>query len=162
MATIYNEKYEQGLDITVIAKRLRGEIKAAVWAGDLPECKYSVRISRYSMGQSLNVLVSDTPFPVNNRRYLELEHALTHKRKGKLTRNEQFAEFGETTRWTQEAIDLIMTLAVMVDQWNFDGSDSQSDYFHVNYSSSVDYDCHDEWKDMTDEIKQSYNQETSE
>jgi len=162
MATTYGEKYEKGLDVTEIAKQLRKEIKAGVKAGDLPKCKYSVRTSRYSMGQSLNVLVSETPFPVNNRRFLELEYALLHKHTGTLTRDEQFAEFGETKRWTQEAIDLIMTLAVMVDQWNFDGSDSQSDYFHVNYFSSVDYDAHYEWEDMTEEIKQSYNQETSE
>jgi len=41
----------------------------------------------------------------------------------------------------------------MVDQWNYDGSDSQTDYFNVNYYSHVDYDAHDEWVEMTNEIK---------
>jgi hypothetical protein len=161
METIYNKKYEQGLDITEIAKRLRKEIKAGVKTGALPGCKYSVRTARFSMGRSLSVMISDTPFPVNNRRYLELEHALTHKRKGKLTHDEQFAEFEEIGRWTQEAIALAQTIAVMADQWNFDGSDSQSDYFHVNYYSSVDFDSHCEWEAMRADVKQSYNQEQS-
>lgn len=155
------DKYEQGLDITEIAKRLRKEIKAGVKAGDLPKCKYSVRTSRYNMGQSLSVWISKTPFPVNNRRYLELEFTLTHNLTGKLTRYEQFAEFEETLGWTQEAITLARTLDVMVDQWNFDKSDSQTDYFHVNYFSHVDFASHDEWMRMTDEIKQSYKQEKS-
>ena len=148
---IYNDKYEAGLDIAEIAKRLRREIRAAVKAEELPKCKYSVRIDRYSMGQSLHVSITETPFPIHNRRYLELEHAsLTLEGP---ERPSLRMELGEYQRWTQEAIDLIPKVEVMANQWNYDGSDSQTDYYHVNYSMSVDYDAHDEWVEMTREIK---------
>jgi hypothetical protein len=149
----YSNKYEQGLDISEIAKRLRKEIRAAVKAEELPKCKYSVRISRYSMGQSLSVSVTETPFPIHNRRYLELEHEILYGDNSREQVRDLYTKKEETERWTQEAIDLIKTLEGMVDQWNYDGSDSQTDYFNVNYSSNVDYDAHDEWVEMTEEIK---------
>lgn len=149
--TFYFSKYEQGLDITEIAKRLRKEIREAVKAGELPKCKYSVRISRYSMGQSLNVRITETPFPIHNRRYLELDHAILYG--GSQDKAPLRWELEETDRWTQEANDLIPKVEAMANQWNYDGSDSQTDYYHVNYSMSVDYDAHDEWVEMTEEIK---------
>jgi len=148
----YFGKYEAGLDITEIAKRLRREIKAALKAGELPACKYSVRTSRYSMGQSLNVSITETPFPVHNREFLELEHKILYV-SDVADRQGLRWELEETDRWTQEAIDLIKTMKGMANQWNYDGSDSQTDYYHVNYSMSVDYDAHDEWVEMTEEIK---------
>jgi hypothetical protein len=152
--TLYCSKYEAGLDITEIAKRLRREIKAAVKAEELPKCKYSVRISRYSMGQSLHVSITETPFPVHNRRYLELEHDILHCDDGRS--HGMYIERDETQRWTQEAIDLIPKVKALANQWNYDGSDSQTDYYHVNYSMSVVYDAHDEWVEMTEAIKQSF------
>jgi hypothetical protein len=146
----YGSKYEQGLDISEIAKRLRKEIKAAVKAKELPKCKYSVRISRYSMGQSLSVTITETPFPIHNRRYLELEHRISYC-DGEC--GEMREEIERIDRWTQKAIDLIKTMEEMANQWNYDGSDSQTDYFNVNYYSGVDYDAHDEWVEMTEEIK---------
>jgi len=54
-------KYEDGLDVAEIAKRVRADIKAARKFGelDLPvTAKVSVRIDRYSLGCSLHVHVS--------------------------------------------------------------------------------------------------------
>jgi hypothetical protein len=157
--TIYNSKYEAGLDIAEIAKRLRREIKAAVKVGELPKCKYSVRISRYSMGQSLHVTITETPFPVHNRLYLELEHEILYGNHDRAEINELYAKRDETQQWTQGAIDLIPKVEAMANQWNYDGSDSQTDYYYVNYSMNVDYDAHDEWVEMTEAIKQSLLQE---
>ena len=151
--TFYFSKYEQGLDIIEIAKRLRREIKAAVKAEELPACKYSVRISRYSMGQSLHVSITKTPFPVHNRRYLELDHEILSGDHNRQEVNDLYAEREDTDAWTQQARGLVRKLEGMANQWNYDGSDSQTDYYHVNYSMSVDYDAHDEWVEMTDEIK---------
>jgi hypothetical protein len=151
--TFYFSKYEAGLDITEIAKRLRKEIREAVKAGDLPKCKYSVRISRYSMGQSLSVRITETPFPIHNRRYLEVDHLLMYTLQVGEKRQALLQERDEADRWTQEAIDLVKTVEGMANQWNYDGSDSQTDYYHVNYSMSVDYDAHDEWVEMREEIK---------
>ena len=149
--TFYSDKYEQGLDITEIAKRLRKEIREAVKAGELPKCKYSVRIARYSMGQSLHVSITNTPFPIHNRRYLELDHEILHCDDGRS--HAMYVERDETQRWTPEAEALIPKVEALANQWNYDGSDSQTDYYHVNYSMSVDYDAHDEWVEMNEEIK---------
>ena len=48
-------KYTAGLDIAQIARLVRIDIKAAIADGALPVGKYSVRVSRYSIGQSLNL-----------------------------------------------------------------------------------------------------------
>lgn len=104
------------------------------------------------MGQSLSVIIRNTLFPVHNRRYLELEHAILYG--GSQDKAPLRWELEETERWTQEAIDLVKTMEGMANQWNYNGSDSQTDYYHVNYSMSVDYDAHDEWVEMTEEIKQ--------
>lgn len=151
----YSDKYEKDLNITEIAKRLRAEIRITVKADKLPKCKYSVRISRFSGGQSLSVTVSDTPFPVHNRRYLELEHQINYGFHNRQEVNDLYAKKNVMQRWTQEAIDLIKTLEVMADQWNYDGSETQVDYFNVNYYKNVNYDAYDEWAQWTEEIKQA-------
>ena len=51
---------------------------------------------------------------------------------------------------------LLKTLSVMADQWNYDGSDSMVDYFHVNYYSGSHMDsdqAHEEWQKMFAEIQ---------
>ncbi len=58
----HNETKE--LDITEIAKLIRKDIKE--YLGDL-KVKPSVRIKRFSMGQSINVEIDDTGFPYDFR-----------------------------------------------------------------------------------------------
>ncbi len=55
-------KYVHGRDLADVAKLVRADIAAAVKAGVLPAgLKVSVRIRRYSMGQSLDVFVTAAP-----------------------------------------------------------------------------------------------------
>jgi hypothetical protein len=58
-------KYEatKTLDLAEIAKLVRADIKEAVRQRALPPAKYTVRIERYSMGQSVNVSVSNVEKP---------------------------------------------------------------------------------------------------
>jgi len=156
--TVYGPKYERDLTIVEIAKRLRAEIKAAVKEGKLPKCKYSVRISRYSGGRSLNVAIKDYPKPIHNRRHLELDHELSKGSKllGLKKYQDLWAERETMPQYTEELVDLIRTLEMGASQWNYDGSDPQTDYFNVNYYSHVDIDCeqaHAEWERVTKEIK---------
>jgi hypothetical protein len=61
MAEVYTHdvgaKYAatEGLDIKAVAVLVRADIKAAIKVGQLPAGTYAVKISRYSMGQSLSV-----------------------------------------------------------------------------------------------------------
>ncbi len=106
----YGMKFERGLDITEIAKRVRADIKAAIKTGTLPAMKASVTVSRYAGGQSLNVKIKDCPAMVGkllNTKIASIKH-------GRLD----------------------------VDEYNFDKSDTQSDYFHVNFYGHVDF-CHE-------------------
>jgi len=139
----YSDKYERGLDIAKIAKRLRAEIKAAVAADQLPACRYSVRIERYSGGQSLNIIIRDYPHPIHNRRYWELEHEINDAR-GTDRFCRLMMEQEETPRLMPEAAELLKTLGRMADQWNYDGSET-----HIDFDSSQ---RHAEWQELQAEL----------
>lgn len=47
-----------GEDKADTARRIRNEIKSMVKAGTLPDWKYSVRLSRFSMGSSIDVTIA--------------------------------------------------------------------------------------------------------
>lgn len=78
--------FKRGRDIAEVAKLVRADLKKAVKKGELPKgFKASVRISRYSMGQSLDIEIQACPgVSVLNRRRMLLdlrgEHATTMTR----------------------------------------------------------------------------------
>lgn len=93
----------ENLDITEIAKLIRKDIK-----NELPAIKASVKIERYSMGQSIDVVAwTDVPIYVVGR---------------DLNSNGQ---------------RLYDKLKEIVDAYNFNDSDSMTDYFHVNFYGGV-------------------------
>lgn len=128
----YGARYERGLDVKTIAVRVRDDIKAGVKAGALPKgLKCSVRISRYSMGQSLDVSVKLAPgITIINPAYIAAKAAVP---------NEWPRDIGRTT---DEASALLEELRGIVSAYNYDGSDSQTDYYDVNYAMHVGID----WK----------------
>lgn len=130
----YGSKYEKGLNITEIAKRVRDDIKAAEKAGALPKgIKTSVRISRYSMGQSLNVTIKAMPgVQVMNRTRLEHDRDFPHR----------YPEGPGLELHTAEARAVVDALEALVGAYNFNGSEIQVDYFHVNFYGRVDIDWH--------------------
>ncbi len=93
-------KYEttKDLDIAEIAKLVRKDLKEAY-----PRYKFSVRIDRYSMGQSLDVVVSNTDLVRHSDAADKLQHEVKE----------------------------------IVNAYNFDDSDSMTDYFHVAFYSGV-------------------------
>jgi hypothetical protein len=94
--------------------------------GELPACKYSVRISRYAGGRSLNVRISGTDFPLLSEERLAADHENRHV---------------PGLVWqSAKAIDIQKKVEAIVAAYNFDGSEIQSDYFHVNFHSHVDFD----------------------
>jgi hypothetical protein len=51
-------RYDDTLDITHIAALVRADLKALAKAGMLPDWKISIRISRFSMGRSIDAQVA--------------------------------------------------------------------------------------------------------
>lgn len=56
---ILGSRYDPKLDVAEIAKQIRKLIKDAIKAGYLPKIKTSVRIQRFSGGQSINIEVKE-------------------------------------------------------------------------------------------------------
>lgn len=91
------------MNVRDIAKLIRKDLRAA-----MPAIKWSVRIERYSMGQSINVEGhTDVPLYVTG-------HELNAN--------------GKVLQDKAEAI---------VNAYNFDDSDSMNDYFNVNFYGGV-------------------------
>lgn len=118
-------KYDSTRDIKEIAKLVRQDIKAAVKAGDLPKLKASVRISRYSMGQSLDVEIKEVDCPVANPDRVADDLLGVHPPNHKLC--------------TDEAYAVKDKVQVLVDEYNYDNSDSMTDYFDVNFYCRVNF-----------------------
>ena len=116
----YGNKYDKNRTIAEIGRAVRKDIKAAIKCGDLPEgFKTSVTTKMYSGGQSLYVRVKETPEPLFRDRTV-------FDPPGPNTR--VLTELGERAKAVLNAI---------VDSYNFDGSDSMVDYFHVNFYGHV-------------------------
>lgn len=125
--TWYGAKYERGLSTTEIARRFRADVKAAVAAGTLPRgLKLSVRTDYFSGGSSIDVTIVQAPgLRILNPERLELD----------ATNQPCYG-----TPWaTAEARALDEALTAMLNAYNFDGSDIQSDYFHVNFYGHVNF-----------------------
>ncbi|WP_373533393.1 hypothetical protein [Vampirovibrio sp.] len=91
----YGSKYERGLDVAEIAKRVRAELKAQVKAKQLPKAR--VRFCHQHPAEN----------PLNLPRFTEAGQAL------------------------------IKGVEAIVAAYNYDGSDTASDYWNVNFYSSV-------------------------
>jgi hypothetical protein len=122
-------------DIKEIAKCVRADIKAAIAAGKLPAFKVSVSISRFSGGHSLSVYVKGVPagYAVLNAKNVawsqENRHLCAHFHAPEDCRN----------RNSDEAVAHTKVLEQIVGQYNWDDSDIQSDYFHVNFYAHVGF-----------------------
>jgi hypothetical protein len=147
--TRYGSKYIAGLDKADIAKAVRADIKAAVAAGTLPEAKYSVRISRFAGGSSITVKVADLPGRTFTDGWLKGGH-------GWLLKAPATIEDGEIVRpskYTRAANATLDALKEILAAYNFDGSDSSVDYFHVNFYAHVDLDS--KWEHSKEAVERA-------
>lgn len=113
------------LDIAEIAKLVRKDLKAAH-----PDVKASVRISRFSMGQSLDVAITAWSGEVHSRDRI---------------REEILSPYGtHRTAWmSDDAIALQNSIEAIVAAYNYDNSDLVSDYHHVRFYTHVSFACSD-------------------
>jgi hypothetical protein len=126
-------KYEatRDLDIKEIAKRMRDDIKAL----DLdPAIKVSVKIQRYSGGQSIDIRVTALPldFPVMSEKGASWQKQFPSK--------EHRAPFHWADGKSDEIKELITRLSRIHGAYNRDNSDSMSDYFCVRYYGNAELD----------------------
>lgn len=126
----YGKKYEQGLDVSEIAKRVRQEIKEAIAQGGLPKgLKISVTISRFSGGRSLDATIKEVPagFVICNPERVKLEAD---------DPNTAFPVCHYPI-FTPEAEVITEKIKTLIAAYNYDGSEIQADYWNVNFYSNV-------------------------
>jgi hypothetical protein len=122
-------KYQQGRDIAEVAKDVRKDLRAAVKARQLPKgFKASVRIERYSMGRSLNVVVKAAPgVQIFNDTYLAAMG------KGLSWPPSDRAAWPKHGRFTAEGVALQKTVEDICNAYNYDRSDSMTDYYNTAF-----------------------------
>lgn len=108
-------------DIKDIAKDVRQNLKET-----FPDCKFSVSIERFSGGQAMDVVLLEAPFEVFRR---DCEYRLTGD--GYLQVNHYWID--ENNVLTMMAKAVLKKVVKIANLWNWDNSDSQTDYFDVNY-----------------------------
>jgi hypothetical protein len=123
--TTYGSKYDKSLSKTEIAKRIRADLKAAMADGTIPEMAASVRKTSHN---SIRVELSACPFEVLSEARVLADRDNPYQFRGDLP------WMSEEGRLVQDAVEKI------AGAYNFDGSDIQSDYFHVNYYLTVEFD----------------------
>jgi hypothetical protein len=128
-------KYNKDLGTTQIAALVRQEIKAAVKTGGLPRAKYSVRSAHFAGGSSIDIQIKSPSFTIMNPKRIELE-----------TRDSRFQwqTYESEPRYTADASSTLKKIEEILTSYNFDDSDSMTDYFHVNFYGGVKFDWRDE------------------
>jgi hypothetical protein len=107
-----------------IAKLIRADIKKGVATGDLPatfagyEVTYAVTVDNYSGGRSIDIEVRGVPEAVRTEDKDLHGHGYTNKVD------------------TDDAKTLLAKLKSYHWAYNYDGSDSMTDYYHVNYGGA--------------------------
>jgi len=130
-------------DIKQTAKEVKQQLKKKY-----PRCKFSIKIQRYSGGQSMHIALMSAPFEVfsdvdNN--VVEMEHL----RRSHLTKEEIAKIWNDTVEknhhqvnqyyinddymLSNEAKELFKYVRILSDKDNWDNSDIMTDYFDVNY-----------------------------
>ena len=132
-------KYQRNLDIKDISKDIRSHLNK-----NFKGFKFSVRISRYSMGQSLDVSIKGFPkgfvlFSEYNLNCMKngIEPDFYMSRKGK---------------YSDEATMLRDYIEKVISSYNYNDSDSMTDYFNVNFYSNVTY-CWQMERDLQNKIR---------
>jgi hypothetical protein len=122
-------KYTSGQDVAEIAKCIRADAKAATRTGELPEgLKLSVRVSRFSGGSSIDILVTAAPGLLfrNLLSILEERAAMNAPR--------------QHPRYTLEGRVVLASIEQIAQDYQRCESDTQTDYHNTNFFLDVNYD----------------------
>ena len=148
MEQILTKQEKISLGIKEIAKKVRTQLKE-----EFPTSTFSVVIERYSMGQSLHVHLMKNDFKVirdfediPEDAFDIIGHGYT-KEQIENTQNTMYHQLNDYTlrkeyeadKWcngvylTKEGHDLLQRVVKIIDEYNYDDSDSMTDHFDVNF-----------------------------
>ncbi len=151
----YGKKHDRNLGVKEIAKMMRQEIKNSINAGTIPKgTKVSVRIERYSMGQSIDINLTEFPIQFLNIWRVKFLQDHPHICLSDIPESHPAREM-----YTPIASKTLAELKRIHSLWNHDGSDSMTDYFDVNYYGDatfgweLDSKQHKALKEKTSDIK---------
>ena len=144
------KNYNRDLDIKGIAKIVKTNLKK-----EYPQCKFSVQIERYSMGQSLHVSLMEAPFEAMSNKgsiidneFVSMEaQGYTFEKYAQLNEyrfKESFKDESACARclpdgWnngailTKEGWDCMKKVNQISTSYNYDDSDGMIDYFNTNF-----------------------------
>ena len=153
--------YDSNLSTTDIAKKLREYVKK-----NYPDYKFSITSKYFSGGSEINVTLKQAPGEITNEKIMKeyLEHnsarewwnkdtgkyekyyEMTDERKKDVIKDavEHAYTFNipgaeENPSWMAPEVNkVMMDVQRQLESYNFDHSDSQSDYYHVNFWSHYD------------------------
>lgn len=118
---------EMSKSTTEIAKLIREDIKTAKKAGLLPKAlKVSVRRDYFAGGSSIDCMITKAPFLCVNPDYI-----------AECDKDPNAWQNRDNKPLTPQCYRALQIIQLIVDQYNFDHSDSMTDYFHVNFYDSV-------------------------
>ena len=142
------EKYS--MDIKDTAKQVKQQLKI-----EFPRCAFSVTIERYSMGQSLHVCLMKSNFKViryfkdisemalfkytNDGHYSREQIEKMQLEKYHQLNDKSFYYGYDPDSWnngvflTKQGYDLFKRVCEIVNHYNYNDSDIQTDYFDVNF-----------------------------
>ena len=115
--------YDRNLDVKEIAKRMRQAIKA-----ELPGVKCSVKISRYSGGQAIDISLREASF--NTKPIIPMQQWYEERDRAGIMRSWK-------ENFERAMVQAMARLKQIHGRWNRDNSDNMSDYFNINYYGSV-------------------------
>lgn len=151
---VQGKKYNRDLTTKDIAGKIRIELKEKY-----PTHKFSVRIESFSGGSAINLCIMESPFEMyikpskideaiesrskyfdDNQKENFLRRAVSvfnncHSQCNDRVFDQEENEFKLNNGYfiTDGCYDLLKGVTDIVESYNFDDSDSQTDYFHVNF-----------------------------
>lgn len=110
-------------DVKETAKLIRADIKKAIKAGALPAIKTSVKIDRFSMGQAINVIVTESPVELMNLEGMEKLKASNYR----------LSLLDVGGRHTEAGSKVLEVLQAIGAQYNVSRHHAQSDYYETDF-----------------------------
>lgn len=110
--------YKYNGDVKLIAKQIRKDLKATF--GNT--AKFSVRIQRYSLGQSINISIKE----------IDNQHCYKNQEEAERYSHKKFYQY-DFTKYKYVKDEVIEKIREIHRKYNYDESDPMIDYFNVGY-----------------------------
>jgi hypothetical protein len=145
---VLSDSEKGSISLTAISSAIKQQLKK-----EYPACKFSVTSQFYSGGCSLHIAVMETDFKaimpfneINQLKYSkeDLEDIKTRQESKSFQISSCAGEYNPNN-WnngvflTEQGFNLIKRITELTNKFNYDNSDSQIDYFNVNFYLSLSF-----------------------